>query len=294
MRIPNLQTVQAFEAAARHQSFSRAAEELSLTHGAISHHVKNLEQRLNISLFTRVGRGVQLTEQGLSLSLKVRQGLGLIEQAIEEAQSRKAWATLTVSVLPAFAARWLIPRLGDLGRSHRGKDAFEINLRATQELVDLARDGVDVAIRYGAGSWPNLCELKLREESLFPVCSPSFNGGVLPRTPQDIAKAALLRHPRQPWTPWFRAAGIKRTEPARGLSFNEAGGLLQAAEEGHGIALARKTMVENELKKGLLVRLSDVEVLDEFAWYAVWRDRGPREREVALFCRWLERQFAET
>jgi LysR family transcriptional regulator, glycine cleavage system transcriptional activator len=291
MQLPPLQTIRAFEAAARLGSFATAAEELSLTASAVSHHMRGLEDRLRVKLFRREGRGVVLTEPGHALHAKLTQGLALIEQAFLETHQRKTWSALTVSVLPAFATRWLIPRLGDFEKTHKGSQSIDVNLRATQEIVDLARDGVDVAIRYGPGGWRGLQELKLREEVLFPVCSANFNGGRLPKTAQEIAKGPLLRHTRQPWTPWLRAAGLKRAEPERGLSFNEAGGLLQAAWQGHGIALARQTMVEDDLRSGVLVRLSTVEVIDSYAWYAVWRDSGPRLQEVQVFCHWLRRQF---
>src|SRR5450631_4133635 len=158
---------------------SRAADELALTASAVSHHMKGLESRLHAKLFVRAGRGVALTETGHALHAKLALGLALIEQAFAEAHQRKRWRTLTVSVLPAFAARWLIPHLDDFQRRHPGVD---VNLRATQEVVDLDRDGVDVAIRYGTGGWPGLSQVKLRDEQLFPVCSPAFNGGRLPAT----------------------------------------------------------------------------------------------------------------
>ncbi len=289
MQLPNLQSVRAFEAAARHQSFSRAAEELSLTHGAVSHHMKNLEERLRVKLFTRSGRGVALTEAGQALHMKVRQGLALIEQAFEEAHQRKIWRTLTVSVLPAFAARWLIPRLEHFQRRHSGID---INLRATLEVVDLARDGVDVAIRYGAGAWADLADIKLKEERLFPVCAPGFNGGKLPRSLMELAKGPFLRHSRQPWTPWFRAAGLALTEPARGLSFNDAGAMLEAAAQGHGIALARATLADDDLRTGRLLRLSDVDVADVYAWHAVWRQSADKMHDITAFTGWLKEEFS--
>jgi LysR family glycine cleavage system transcriptional activator len=288
MQLPPLQTVRAFEAAARLGSFARAADELALTASAISHHMKDLESRLQAKLFVRAGRGVALTEAGHTLHAKLALGLKLIEQAFAEAHQRRRWRTLTVSVLPAFATRWLIPRLDDFQRRHPGVD---VNLRATQEVVDLDRDGVDVAIRYGPGGWPGLSQVKLRDEQLFPVCSPAFNGGRLPSTPRDLAKAPLLRHSRQPWTPWFRAAGLKLAEPSRGLTFNEAGGLLQAAAQGHGIALARSTMVEDDLRERRLLRLFDVVVTDRYAWYAVWRESGEKPVEVAAFVDWLQASF---
>ena len=288
MQLPPLQTVRAFEAAARLGSFARAADELGLTASAVSHHMRGLESRLHVKLFARAGRGVAMTEAGHALHAKLALGLALIEQAFAEAHQRKRWRTLTVSVLPAFAARWLIPRLDDFQRLHPGID---LNLRATQDVVDLERDGVDVAIRYGLGGWSGLSQVKLRDEQLFPVCSPSFNGGQLPVAPRDLVKMPLLRHSRQPWTPWFRAAGLKLAEPSRGLSFNEAGGLLQAAAQGHGIALARSTMVEDDLRERRLVRLFDVAVTDRYAWYAVWREAGDKPAEVAALVDWLQTSF---
>jgi LysR family glycine cleavage system transcriptional activator len=288
MQLPPLQTVRAFAAAARQGSFARAADELGLTASAVSHHMKGLESRLHAKLFVRAGRGVALTETGHALHAKLALGLALIEQAFAEAHQRKRWRTLTVSVLPAFATRWLIPRLDDFQRRHPGVD---VNLRATQEVVDLDRDGVDVAIRYGSGGWPGLSQAKLRDEQLFPVCSPAFNGGRLPSTPRDLTKAPLLRHSRQPWTPWFRAAGLNLAEPSRGSSFNEAGGLLQAAAQGHGIALARSTMVEDDLRERRLLRLFDVAVTDRYAWYAVWRESSEKPLEVAAFVNWLRASF---
>ena len=284
MQLPPLQTVRAFEAAARLGGFARAADELGLTASAVSHHMRGLESRLHTKLFARAGRGVALTETGHALHAKLALGLALIEQAFVEAHQRKRWRTLTVSVLPAFAARWLIPRLDDFQRHHPGVD---LNLRATQDVVDLERDGVDVAIRYGLGGWPGVSQVKLRDEQLFPVCSPTFNDGRLPSIPRDLAKAPLLRHSRQPWTPWFRAVGLKLAEPSRGLSFNEAGGLLQAAAQGHGIALARSTMVEDDLRERRLVRLFEVAVTDRYAWYAVWREAGDKPVEVAALVDWL-------
>ena len=285
MQLPPLQTIRAFEAAARLGSFARAADELGLTASAVSHHMRGLESRLSAKLFVRAGRGVALTETGHALHAKLALGLTLIEQAFAEAHQRKRWRTLTVSVLPAFAARWLIPRLDDFQRHHPGVD---LNLRATQDVVDLERDGVDVAIRYGLGGWPGVSQVKLRDEQLFPVCSPTFNGGRLPVAPRDLAKVPLLRHSRQPWTPWFRAAGLKLAEPSRGMGFNEAGGLLQAAAQGHGIALARSTMVEDDLRERRLVRLFDVAVTDRYAWYAVWREAGEKPAEVAGLVDWLQ------
>jgi LysR family glycine cleavage system transcriptional activator len=133
-----------------------------------------------------------------------------------------------------------------------------------------------------------LSQRKLKDEQLFPVCSPKFNHGHLPRVPAELATVPLLRHIRQPWTPWFRAAGLTLTEPTRGLSFNEAGGLLQAAAQGYGVALARATMALDDLRRGQLMRLFEIDVLDRYAWYAVWLSHNKKSREITQFCNWLE------
>jgi LysR family transcriptional regulator, glycine cleavage system transcriptional activator len=288
MQLPNLQTIKAFDSAARHQSFSRAAADLGLTPGAVSHHMKNLEERLRVKLFKRNGRGIALTEAGQSLHMKVKQGLALVEQAFDDAHHRKLFRTLTVSTLPSFAERWLIPRLGQYLKTHR---QIDLSLRTSLDLVDLAKDGVDVAIRYGTGDWDGVERTKLKDEILFPVCSPNFLNAKHPQTLKDMAKSQLLRHGRQPWTPWFQAAGLDALEPSRGLNFNDSGAMLNAAAHGYGIALARFTLVEDDLRSGRLVKLFDVEVQDVYSWYAVWRPSADKKSDVAAFCTWLQQQL---
>ncbi len=288
MQLPNLQTIKAFDSAARHQSFSQAAADLGLTPGAVSHHMKGLEERLRVKLFRRSGRGVALTEAGQSLHMKIKQGLALVEQAFEDAHHRKLFRTLTVSTLPSFAERWLIPRLGQYLKNRNGID---LSLRTSLDLVDLARDGVDVAVRYGSGDWDGVERTKLKDESLFPVCSPGFLGGRHPGTAKELAKSLLLRHSRQPWTPWFQAAGLDVLEPSRGLVFNDSGTLLHAAAQGYGIALARSTLAEEDIRSGRLVRLLDVSVQDVYSWYAVWPPSADKASDVTAFYTWLRQQL---
>ncbi len=296
VHLPPLQTLRAFEAAARHLSYTRAAEELALTHGAVSHHIAALERRLGTKLFLRRGHRMLLTEDGQVLVAQIRQGLRMLERAIVAAARGRTAATaarhaepLTVSVLPSFAARWLIPRLSGFQAAHPGID---IQLRPSAALATLDGDGIDAAIRYGHGGWGRLRSERLMGEMLFPVCSPAYRGGDLPRRSADLARATLLLNPRQPWRPWFAAAGLDRPEPEHGPSYEDAAMLLQAAAAGQGIALARAALAEDDLRSGRLVRLFDVAIPDEYAYFVVWRPGGPRQNAVDAFRRWLVAEVA--
>ena len=286
--IPPLQLLRGFEAAARHLSFTRAAAELHITHGAISHQIRALEAQLRTKLFRRQGRQMVLTERGQVLVLQIRQGLRLLERAFEGTARRSRTDVLTVSLLPAFAARWLIPRIGSFQAKHPN---LQLNLRTTTELANLESDGVDIAIRYGPGGWVGVQQEKLINESVFPVCSPQYRNGDHPRTLSELASADLLLNPHQPWEPWFNAAGADIREPSRGTSYTDAALLLEAAAEGHGIALARATLAADDIRSGRLVRLFDCAVPDEYAYFLVWRADSPKLKTIALFRDWILRQL---
>ncbi|NWC96596.1 MULTISPECIES: transcriptional regulator GcvA [unclassified Pseudomonas] len=273
--LPPLQTLRAFEAAARHLSYSRAAQELSLTHGAISQHIARLERDLEgIRLFVREGQRMILTEAGQVLILEVREGLNALAQAFDNARARPRLAAsatpLTISVLPSLALRWLVPRLPAFQAQH---PHIEIAIRPTAMLAALdGRDGIDLAIRYGRGSWPGLHALKLMKSTLFPVCSPGLLAQSPMRTPSDWLHMPLLRNPRQAWRPWFRAAGLEAPAPSQGPVYDDAGLTLQAAISGQGVALARDVLVADDLATGRLVRVSDTEMEDTLSWFLVWRE----------------------
>src|SRR6478735_518904 len=169
MHIPPMQALRAFESAARSQSLSRAAEALSLTHGAISHQIKALEAALNVRLIERAGRGIRLTEEGERLAARLRGALAEIEDAVREASERSNPRQLRVSVTPSFASRWLLPRLGRFLARHRDID---LDVRSSFALVDFGRDDTDLAIRYGFGGWPDVASEHLLDDAFFPVCSP--------------------------------------------------------------------------------------------------------------------------
>lgn len=289
-RLPPLHTLRTFEAAARHLNFSRAGAELHITHGAISHQMKALERDLGVALFERRSRGVQLTEQGRQLAGTVRDALDRIARGVADLRARPARA-LTVSVLPAFATHWLIPRLADFGRRH---PEIDVNLRASQSLVDFVTDDVDLAVRYGGGQWPGLVAVQLADEDVFPVCSPRFNNGRLPKTLAELAKAQLLHTPLQSWDEWFRAVGANVALSRRGMTFSETDLLLRAAIDGLGIALSRRMLAQPELDAGLLVRPVQQSVRADRSYYIVFPDSVEPSPRLLIFRDWLLRQAQAT
>jgi len=285
-RLPPLSALRAFEAAARHLNFSHAGAELHITHGAISHQMKTLERELGVTLFHRRSRGVELTESGRSLALAVREALDRISRGVAELRARPHRA-LTVSVLPAFATHWLIPRLADFNRRHPDID---INVRAGQALADFSSEDVDLAVRYGGGKWPGLVAVQLAHEDVFPVCSPRFNDGHLPKTLAEMAKARLLHTPLQTWDEWFHALGMKVAPSRRVMTFGETDVLLSAAIDGLGIALSRRILAQPELDSGRLVRPVRHSVRADRAYFIVYPDAIEPPPRLLIFRDWLLEQ----
>ncbi|MGG1944170.1 LysR substrate-binding domain-containing protein [Trinickia sp. NRRL B-1857] len=291
--LPPLQTLRAFEAAVRLASFTRAADELALTQGAVSQHVRALEARLGTPLFARERSGAVPTPRAHELALQIRQGLNVLERAFDplthgasRARGRmRESVRLTVSVLPPFADRWLTPRLDRFKRKY---PHIELVLRKEAALARLdRRDGVDVALRYGPGAWPGVQAERFMEEEIFPVMSPVYRNGAAPRRFADLAHCTLLKHRAQPWEPWFQAVGLDLTEPRGAPRFDDARGLLDAAEQGQGIALARASLVAQALREGRLVRLWKRRVTDIYAHFVVWRADSPKREAIEALRAWL-------
>ena len=282
-RLPPLATLQAFEAAVRHQSYTAAARELSLTHGAISHHITTLEERQGVKLFQREKNRMVPTEAGRLLVTKVRQALGMLERSFA-AHATSERTTLSVSVLPSMAGRWLAPRLPRFTARHPQIDLF-VDVRAT--LADLAAGDADCAIRFGPGGWAEVQQVRLMGDAAFPVCAPSYREGLLPQSPQELIDCTLLRNPWLPWEPWLHAAGLAFKEPARGPTFTDSSVLLDATAAGLGVGLARRALVEGELQRGRLVRLFDLTVPDPYAHWFVWRADHPRLAAITALRDWL-------
>jgi LysR family transcriptional regulator, glycine cleavage system transcriptional activator len=252
-RLPPLNALKAFEAAARHESFTRAAEELCVTQGAVSHQVKALEADLAIKLFNRERQRLIITEAGRDYLTIIRDALDRIAVGTERLLERQNAGVLTVSTSPDFAAKWLVHRLGHFAEAHSGID---LRVSATLHHVDFAREEVDMAVRHGDGNWPGLDTVRLCSEQLFAVCSPKLLSGRRRLSkPADILKFPLLHlDSRADWKNWLGAAGIDDVAVTHGPVLNRASMVIDAAINGQGIALARTTLAAWDLINGRLVR----------------------------------------
>jgi LysR family transcriptional regulator, glycine cleavage system transcriptional activator len=288
-RLPPLSTLPVLESAARLQSFSAAAEELHVTHGAVSHQIKSLEESLGVALFARTGRRVVLTAEGAVFAEAVRTALAGISEAIEQLSPSGRERKLKISVLPSFASRWLMPRLG---RFLEANPHYEISVEATPLKANFIADGVDIAIRFGRGPWPGVHTERIAGDSYFPVCSPKFRLGKLPTKPAHLAELPLFHLDPGRWEKWFAAAGLPDICPKfSGIDYNDAALFLQQAINGEGIALTRRSLIGDDLCNGKLVKLFDIEVDTEEGYYLVCLPQHANGHKVRTFRDWIVKQI---
>ncbi len=292
-RLPPLNTLKAFEAAARLESFARAAQELSVTPGAVSQQVKALELALGLRLFNRERQRLVITESGRQYHAVVHDALDRIAFGTERLVQRQAERVLTVSTSPDFAAKWLVHRLGRFAENHR-----EIDLRvsATLHHVDFTKEDVDVAVRHGDGRWLGLDAVRLsNEEHLFAVCSPRVLGARGRKfSLLDLLKIPLLHlDDHNAWSAWFEAAGMALAKPRHGPTFNRASMLLDAAVDGQGIALARTTLAAWDLISGRLVRPFPVSMPLPQTYWIVCPAAASKLAKIETFRAWLMAEAAE-
>jgi LysR family glycine cleavage system transcriptional activator len=286
-RLP-LTGLRVFEAAARHESFLQAAEELAITPGAVSRQIKALEAELAVRLFERFNRAVRLTEAGAQLAVGVRQGLGIMEEAVAEVRSPRQ-AVLAISAMHSFAARWLVPRLHLFNERHPD---IQVLVAASDAPVDLVRDRYDLAIRFGRGPYPGFAARKLVSLFLFPVCSPRFLETRPLNTPHDLAGAELLSDvylaAGEPhWGDWLALAGAPEVEWRRGQQFSNVYLAIEAAMAGRGVALAEAALVQEELASGRLVKPFEAELLSTYSqWILTLPEKADRP-DIRKFRTWL-------
>lgn len=290
--LPPLNALKAFEAAARHESFTAAAAELNVTHAAISRHIRELEGWLAIKLFLRTGRGVVLTERGKSYVTEVTRAFDVLATATENASGRRRRRRqrLTVSVESSFAALWLVPRLG---RFTAANPEIELVVESTDRLADFTRNEADVGIRYGRGVWSNVAADLLARTHMAPVCSPALLREANVRSPQDLTPGLLLQEePRRYWKEWLQAAGVadrvSPEGPMLGLHLT-----IPAAETGQGFALADEVIAGDALVGGRLVRPFDV-TIESYGYYFVRAADRKESRAVAALHAWLKSEIAHT
>lgn len=284
-QLPPLNALRVFEAAARHESFSRAANELFVTHGAVSHQIRALEAELGTALFARDGKRVKLTETGSRYARAVRAALMALADATHDVRSADRERRLVVSSASSFSARWITPRIG--GFIERNPQ-IDVELLSTNALADFSRDDVDVAIRYGGGHYPDLHVEPLLDEVFFPVCAPTYNGGALPKTLADLAHARLLRSDDERWSTWFDVAKLTDiSEPRRGVLYQDSSNLLQAAIDGQGVALVRRSIATHDLVAGRLVRPFDIDAQSTSSYYFVCPPPLLPSPRVQAFRSWI-------
>jgi LysR family glycine cleavage system transcriptional activator len=288
-KLPPLNSLPCFEAAARHLNFSKAADELNVTPGAISRAIKNLEDQLNVLLFERETRSVRLTSVGEPYARAVRDVLDQLAAATALATTRRSDSTLNVSTSDGFAGRWLVPRLY---RFHRAHGDIDVRVATTGKLTNFLGDGIDIAIRYGSGNYPGLTSEFLTDEEVFPVCSPKLLKGAHPlRKPEDLKHHTLIRdtYPID-WATWLASAGVKGVNARKGLTFDSYTFAVEAAVQGEGVVLGRTMLVAADLAAGRLIQPFKHALKAHSSFYLVYPPDAIRQRKVKAFRDWL---FAE-
>lgn len=287
---PNLAGLRALEAAERRRSFTQAAEELNVTHSAVSHQVRQLESQLGVSLFTRVGAEMLPTGACTRLAAVLRRSLLDIDQSLEDARTGYALLpqALKLSVMADLAHAWLIPRLDDFSRAN---PEIDLSLIAHSELAIPDPHSVDVGIWHRRIEQSGFRSVKLLDDRVIAVCSPAFKARQAMSDLDMLARSPLLHFALRSWREFFEAAGIEADEPQRGPIFGDAASLLSAALAGHGIAMLRQQLVEGYLLGGALVQVSDTRIRANLDYYISWREGHPREAVILKFYDWVRGQL---
>lgn len=289
-KLPPLHALAAFEAAARHQSFAKAAEELFLTHSAVSHRIRQLEESLGAKLFLRLNRSILLTPAGAQFLETVRETLHKLQSASSRLAADRRLG-VRISVAPAFPSQWLAHRIGEFLAKH---PTIDLEIQSNSHMVNLRTEDIDVGVRFGDGHWPDHHCVKLFSDEFSPVCSPAYLQKVAPiRAPQDLKRAVLLRNSKVAWKEWFDAVGLDWEEPRSGPLFAEVNLLLDAAASGAGVALAGRVLTTAGLRSGRLVKVLDATAHSKRAFYAVCLPEKLQRREVAVFVEWLAAEARE-
>lgn len=290
-RLPPLTALRAFEAVARHLSMARAAEELHVTPAAVSQQIRLLEESLGVPLFHR-GKRLALSDHAAAAAPQLSEAFDRLERAVARLRAGTQEGPLVVSTTPAFAARWLVPRLDDFQSCHPG---IELRLLATRRVVDFDREEVDVAIRFGRDPGPGLHVERLMAEEILPVAAPGVAAGI--HSADDIARCTLLQNEGQvnqsafpDWETWLASLGASNTGPLRYQRFGDANLTTQAAVAGMGAALMWRSLVADDLRAGRLVVLLDHAIASDQSYFLVMPADRPLSPRLAAFCDWLREQ----
>jgi LysR family glycine cleavage system transcriptional activator len=289
--IPPLSALRCFECAARLGSVTAAARELHVTHSAVSQQIRVLEEWMGVALFQREARGLRLTDAGRLYALDVRAALRGIADATRLAQARPQRSELVVATLPSFATHWLAPRLGSFRAAY---PQYRLRLQTSLEVQAMGPGMADIGIRMGKGDWPGLASRMLFEDELLVVAAPQFALQFAPQglDAQEIAQAPRIECPDAPWSGWCQAAGVEQAPGRAVLHANDSNVILAALAQGTELALERRSLVAEALRRGELVQLSPVTVPYPYQYWLVWQPRdglSPGQRD---FMAWLEAEAA--
>ncbi len=291
MRLPPLKAVHYFESAARLQSFTKAAQELNVTHSAISHQIKALEDWLGQALFERRSRQVRLTDAGQRFVGPVRDAFTLLSVAAQEAAKYNKARPLTVTCLPSVAAKWLVPRLQSFRARHPD---INVRISATNTVERIGEGDIDLGIRYGRGNWPGLDVESLQANEVFPVCAPGLLDPARPiRSPRDVVQYPLLtdtdwvRSGYDEWRDWLAAAGAGDVELRSDISLSASNLQIQAAIDGLGIAMGNRILAGDDLKHGRLIRPIDFSVSLDSGYWVVYGKNALKQPKIKAFRDWL-------
>ena len=291
-RLPPLRSLQIFEVAARHQSFTAAAEALCITQSAVSRQVQELEQWLGIKLFVRSGPHLKVTATGKALAERIGQAMGSLHEAVQMARPTPHSRYLTLSMLPSLNTKWFAPRLGRFIQSHPDID---LRIAATQELVvDFDADEIDAAIRYGTGNWAHLSAELLAEETVTPVCTPAYAERVGLKVPADLLNATLLQtEGKDNWVTWFQAAGLEHHAAARGPYLGDGSAILQAVIDGQGVALGRSILIADDLQAGRIIAPFQLRLEASYSYWFVTPSHRIASANLSAVRDWLKQSFGE-
>ncbi len=291
-RLPPLNALRAFEVAARRGGFANAAAELHVTPAAVSHQIKTLESFLNVALFRRLPRGLELTEAGRQLLPQLSRGFDHFARAVEGLSAGGLAGPLAINTAPSFATLWLVPRIGSFVRAYPD---IQVSVLAAEVAPDLNRGQVDVRIPYGMGEYPGLATRLLMREQVFPVCAPSLLNQLRLRRFSDLRHHVLLHdvntgaeEPTMTWRRWLRDAGVSGVDPDQGVKFGNSILTTEAAVRGLGVALGRMSLVRDSLATGRLVRPLKASRPADYAYYTVTTHAGAERPRVQAFLGWIE------
>lgn len=285
-RLPPLHTLYIFEAAARHLNLVRAAEELGLTQGALSRQIRQLEDYVGVPLFVRQPRGLAFTEAGDLLMNHCRHAFRELHEGVSTISGIKTRQSLRIACARSYASRVLSHRVASFVNKHPW---IELIIDGHRHLADLTRGEADAAIRVGDGRWPDVIGEKIEDDPLFPVASPDMVARLGTSNVNELAEAMPLLHymERPYWETWTRKAGVSLSPRQRNIRFSETVMMLEAAEAGQGIAIARRCLVREALEGGRLVRLSQIDVDDGIGYFFCWTEEGMRKEAVRRFREWV-------